>query len=114
MEASDPHHSEAGYRFGAGLMPGIAYAARVGGIARLIGTRPNAILAGQVRQRFPKLGKIRFLGWMLVGVLLAGSDLLVTWLYLAFVSTRFSSGPRPGAGQIGTRSRRDISGDVGC
>ena len=95
-------------------MLGVIDALGLGGRARLIGTLPNAISAGQVRRRFPEPGKNGFPGSMLVGVLLAGLDPLATWLCLAFVSIRFSSGPRPSAGQMGTRARRDISSDVGC
>jgi sodium-dependent dicarboxylate transporter 2/3/5 len=91
-ETSDSLDGEAGDSFGAGLMLGIAYAASIGGMATLIGTPPNVIFAGQVRQLFPALGEVGFLRWMLVGVPLAGIYLLLTWLYLAFVVMRFSSG----------------------
>jgi sodium-dependent dicarboxylate transporter 2/3/5 len=96
LETSDPHNREAGDNFGDGLMLGIAYAASIGGMATLIGTPPNAIFAGQVRQLFPGLGEVGFLRWMLVGVPLASVYLLLTWLYLAFIVMRFSSGPQPG------------------
>jgi sodium-dependent dicarboxylate transporter 2/3/5 len=98
LESSDPHNSAAGDNFGAGLMLGIAYAASIGGMATLIGTPPNVIFAGQVRQLFPELGEVGFLRWMLVGVPLAGVYLLLTWLYLAFVVMRFSSGLQPHKG----------------
>jgi solute carrier family 13 (sodium-dependent dicarboxylate transporter), member 2/3/5 len=95
LESSDPQNRAAGDNFGAGLMLGIAYAASIGGMATLIGTPPNMIFAGQVRQLFPELGEVGFLRWMLVGVPLAGIYLLLTWLYLAFVVMRCSSGLQP-------------------
>jgi sodium-dependent dicarboxylate transporter 2/3/5 len=98
LKSSDPQHSAPGDTFGAGLMLGIAYAASIGGMATLIGTPPNVIFAGQVRQLFPELGEVGFLRWMLVGVPLAGIYLLLTWLYLAFVAMRFSSGAHPAMG----------------
>jgi solute carrier family 13 (sodium-dependent dicarboxylate transporter), member 2/3/5 len=83
LESSDPQNRASGDNFGAGLMLGIAYAASIGGMATLIGTPPNVIFAGQVRQLFPELGEVGFLRWMLVSVPLAGIYLLLTWLYLA-------------------------------
>ena len=46
-----PH--EAGrFRFAAGLMLGIGYAASIGGVATLIGTPPNAIFAGVLEKNY--------------------------------------------------------------
>jgi solute carrier family 13 (sodium-dependent dicarboxylate transporter), member 2/3/5 len=98
LESSDPQNRASGDNFGAGLMLGIAYAASIGGMATLIGTPPNVIFAGQVRQLFPELGEVGFLRWMLVSVPLAGIYLLLTWLYLAFVVMRCSSGLQPDKG----------------
>ncbi len=73
------------YGFGIALMLGIAYAASIGGVATLIGTPPNAILAAAASEI---LGvEIGFLQWMVVGVpvvlvfLPVGWFLLVTFLY---------------------------------
>jgi len=77
VETSDPHNRAVGDNFKAGLMLGIACAASIGGMATLIGTPPNVIFAGQVRQLFPELGEVGFLRWMLVGVPLAGVYLLM-------------------------------------
>ncbi len=69
--------------FGLALMLGIAYGASVGGAATLIGSPPNAVLAGVASD---SLGvSIGFLEWMLVGVPLAVVFLAVTWLTLVFV-----------------------------
>ena len=63
--------------FGIALMLGIAYGASIGGAATLIGSPPNAVLAGVAASN---LGiDIGFLEWMLVGVPLATVFLFVTW-----------------------------------
>ncbi len=66
--------------FGLAVMLGIAYGASIGGAGTLIGSPPNAVLAGVAESN---LGvEIGFLEWMLVGVPLATVFLLVTWLLL--------------------------------
>ena len=71
---------------GTALMLGIAYAASIGGVATLIGTPPNAILAGAAEEL---LGiTIGFMEWMYVGVPLAGVMLGLCWILLCFVLFR--------------------------
>ena len=48
--------------FGICLMLGIAYAASIGGVATLIGTPPNAILAGMVEKLYGH--SISFSSWL--------------------------------------------------
>ncbi|KAB8154972.1 DASS family sodium-coupled anion symporter [Kordia sp. TARA_039_SRF] len=52
--------------FALSMMLGIAYAANVGGIATLIGTPPNVVLAGFMENEYNY--SISFLQWMLVGI----------------------------------------------
>lgn len=66
--------------FGTALMLGIAYAASIGGVATLIGTPPNAILAGVAEKNFGY--SIGFAQWMLFGVPLSVVMLSATWFYL--------------------------------
>lgn len=67
-------------RFGTALMLGIAYAASIGGMATLIGTPPNAVLAGVAAKT---LGvNLGFLEWMLFGLPLAAAFLAVAWVIL--------------------------------
>lgn len=69
--------------FGLALMLGIAYGASIGGAGTLIGSPPNAVLAGVAESN---LGiEIGFLEWMLVGVPLAALFLIVAWVTLIFV-----------------------------
>jgi sodium-dependent dicarboxylate transporter 2/3/5 len=96
-EPMEPRENDGGNGFGSVFMLAIAYAASIGGMATLIGTPPNLIFAGQVRQLFPELGEIGFLRWMLVGVPLAGVYLLLTWLYLGFIRLRVVPKATPAA-----------------
>jgi sodium-dependent dicarboxylate transporter 2/3/5 len=68
------------FNFGRGLMLGIAYAASVGGVATIIGTPPNTVMAGMVEKMF-KI-EIGFGQWMLFGVPLAVITLGLAWFFL--------------------------------
>jgi sodium-dependent dicarboxylate transporter 2/3/5 len=66
--------------FATALMLGIAYAASIGGVATLIGTPPNAILAGVLREQSGiTLG---FAQWMGFALPLSMLMLMIAWLYL--------------------------------
>lgn len=70
-------------KFGSALMLGIAYAASIGSLGTLIGTPPNALLAGAMSDR---LGiTIGFAQWMLVGVPVSVVMMAVTWFLLVKV-----------------------------
>ncbi len=71
------------FRFGIALMLGIAYSASIGGLATLIGTPPNAILAGVIESTFGI--SISFLDWMLFALPLSAVMLVLTWLYLTWI-----------------------------
>lgn len=63
------------------LLLGVAYASSIGGIATLIGTPPNALLAAFLEKAYQiKLG---FGQWMTLGVPLALSMLLLCWFWLS-------------------------------
>ncbi|MAV37690.1 MAG: anion transporter [Planctomycetaceae bacterium] len=65
--------------FGVCLMLGIAYAASIGGMATLVGTPPNALLASFLHQRGVSLG---FAEWMFFALPLATTLLVITWFLL--------------------------------
>lgn len=72
--------------FDKALLLGITYAASIGGVATLIGSPPNAIVAGVLDST---LGQpVTFGQWMAVGLPLALLLLPVTWAYLVFVAQR--------------------------
>lgn len=66
--------------FAKAVLLSIAYAASIGGIATLIGTPPNALLAAYLERSYQI--QLSFSDWMLFGVPLAISLLLVCWLWL--------------------------------
>ena len=66
------------------LLLGVAYGATIGGMATLIGTAPNAILAGFMEETYGI--QINFSSWMLVGLPLSALMLPVAWIVL----TRFA------------------------
>jgi sodium-dependent dicarboxylate transporter 2/3/5 len=72
------------FHFGIALMLGIAYAASIGGIATLIGTPPNAILAGIIENQFGQT--ISFLNWMIFALPLSIIMLIITWYYLTHIA----------------------------
>jgi sodium-dependent dicarboxylate transporter 2/3/5 len=67
-------------RFNKALMLAIAYAASIGGVATLIGTPPNLVFAGVVKDMYHT--EISFLQWFIVGFPLAVVLLLICWWYL--------------------------------
>jgi solute carrier family 13 (sodium-dependent dicarboxylate transporter), member 2/3/5 len=62
------------------MLLGIAYGATIGGIATLVGTPPNAFLAGFMLSTYNV--EIGFARWLLVGVPLTVVMLPITWLVL--------------------------------
>ncbi|GAB6190811.1 DASS family sodium-coupled anion symporter [Desulfocastanea catecholica] len=68
------------FAFGLNLMLGIAYAASIGGIATIIGTPPNTVLAGYLQKTYGY--EITFANWMKVGVPLVAIFLPLCWLWL--------------------------------
>lgn len=66
--------------FGRALLVGIPLAASVGGMGTIIGSAPNAIAVGATEE----LGRgVDFLEWMLVGVPISMTLILLSWLFLS-------------------------------
>lgn len=80
--------------FATALMLSIAYAASIGGVATLIGTPPNAILAGVIESNFSY--SIGFAQWMLFGVPISLSMLILCWLYLTRIAFKSEFAELPG------------------
>ena len=66
--------------FANAILLSIAYAASIGGVATLIGTPPNALLAAYLERNYQI--QLSFSDWMLFGVPLSVSLLVVCWLWL--------------------------------
>ncbi len=71
------------HRFQIAMMLGLAFAATIGGLSTLVGTPPNALLAGFMSENYGI--EIGFMEWMLVGVPISAVMLPLAWLVL----TRF-------------------------
>jgi solute carrier family 13 (sodium-dependent dicarboxylate transporter), member 2/3/5 len=69
--------------FALSLMLGIAYAASIGGLATLIGSPPNALLAGFMAETYGVT--VTFLQWMSIGVPLVVVTLPIAWVLLTRV-----------------------------
>lgn len=65
------------------LLLGVAYGSTIGGMATLVGTAPNAMLAAFVVENYDT--QINFVNWMLVGVPLSALMLPLAWLALTKV-----------------------------
>jgi sodium-dependent dicarboxylate transporter 2/3/5 len=81
--------------FGKALMLSIAYSASIGGMATLIGTPPNLVLAGVIKTNYDV--EITFLEWMTFGLPVSLILLSICWFYLTryafnFKNKSFSSG----------------------
>jgi len=81
--SKDQHHS----RFAALLMLAIAYAASIGGIGTLVGTPPNIVFAGIVRNTLPGYPEIDFVTWMKIGLPIVIIFLPLAWLYLVYIGS---------------------------
>jgi len=64
--------------FALSLMLGIAYAANVGGVATIIGTPPNLVLAGFMESEYGY--SISFVEWMMMGI--PFTCIMLTFIYL--------------------------------
>ena len=75
--------------FGKALMLGIAYSASIGGVATLIGTPPNLVLAGVISEIYGY--EITFSQWFLFGFPISIILLFFCWIYLTRVAYKFES-----------------------
>lgn len=90
---------------GKAIMLGTAYSASLGGIGTLIGTPPNAVLAGALNKMYNiELG---FAEWMIVGMPIAILGIFLAWLYL---QRRFklTNTDIPGAKEIIDQKQKEL------
>ncbi|AIF44192.1 DASS family sodium-coupled anion symporter [Virgibacillus sp. SK37] len=76
--------SKENFGFGKAMMLSIAYSASLGGIATLIGTPPNAALAGVIKEMYGI--ELSFASWMLFGVPIAWGFIFIVWFYLVKIA----------------------------
>lgn len=81
-QSIDPRNREP--NFGKAIMLGVAYAASIGGLGTLIGTPPNTIFVGVVRELYGI--DLSFATWMLFGVPISVLLLAAVWFYLVKIA----------------------------
>ncbi|SHK80797.1 SLC13 family permease [Halomonas caseinilytica] len=95
LEHSDPKELN---RFATALLLGIAYSASIGGVATLIGTPPNALLAGYLSDSMNiDLG---FAQWMLIGLPISIAMMVVAWWWLCRGDFQLATGGSESADMI--------------
>jgi solute carrier family 13 (sodium-dependent dicarboxylate transporter), member 2/3/5 len=91
-----PH--PAGGNFGVALVLGIAYGASIGGLATLIGTPPNALLAGFMLETYGV--EVGFAQWMAAALPLVLVALPLAWLVLTRVAFPVGAGSIAGGSDL--------------
>jgi sodium-dependent dicarboxylate transporter 2/3/5 len=94
----NPERRAMSERFATVLMIAIAYAATIGGMGTLIGTAPNAVLAGFMSETYGIT--VIFGEWMLVGVPTVAIMLPLTWLVLTRIAFPLRMPAVPGQAQM--------------
>lgn len=85
-------------QFGVCLVLAIAWSASMGGLGTLLGSPPNAIIAGYASE---ELGiEIGFVDWMLLGVPLSASFILIGWVLMTRALYRFELDEIPGGAAL--------------
>ena len=94
----DPIQDDNLARFGICLMLAIAWSATMGGLGTLLGSPPNAIVAGYAADELGR--KIGFLDWMLLGTPLAFTFILIGWVMMTRVLYPFKLAEIPGGREM--------------
>ncbi len=72
-------------RYSVAIFLGIAYAASIGGLATLVGTPPNLVFVKQLSILFPGAPDISFTEWMILGLPISLTMLVIAWTLLYFM-----------------------------
>lgn len=94
--------------FGKALMLSIAYSASIGGMATLIGTPPNLVLAGVIQETYGI--EISFTQWFIFGLPIAILLLAICWLYLTRIAFPIQIDEFPG----GRAEIKRLLDELGC
>ena len=92
--------------FGKALMLGIAYSASIGGIATLIGTPPNLVMAGVISEIYNY--EITFFKWFIFGFPISIILLFFCWYYITRVAYVFNQREFPGGRSEVNRLKTDL------
>ena len=92
--------------FGKALMLGIAYSASIGGIATLIGTPPNLVMAGVISEIYNY--EITFFKWFIFGFPISIILLFFCWYFITRVAYVFNQREFPGGRSEVNRLKNDL------
>ncbi len=92
-------------RIGTAIMLGIAYAASIGGMGTIIGTPPNLVLAGALKELLQY--ELNFINWMMIGVPLAVVFIFLVWILFVKIF-KLSSKDIPGADVVIAQKRKEL------
>ena len=92
--------------FGKALMLGVAYSASIGGIATLIGTPPNLVMAGVISEIYNY--EITFFKWFIFGFPISILLLFFCWYYITRVAYVFNQREFPGGRSEINRLKNDL------
>ncbi len=98
-------------RLAPAILLSVAYGASIGGLATLIGTPPNALLAAFAQESYGV--RIGFAQWMVVGVPISIVLGLLAWIILTRVAFRLPRGAPVSAGREALRGHLAELGPVG-
>lgn len=84
--------------FGIALVLSVAWSASIGGLGTLLGSPPNAIVAGYISRELGE--EVQFIDWMLLGVPLVVVFVALSWLLITRVLFRIDLEEIPGGKQM--------------
>jgi sodium-dependent dicarboxylate transporter 2/3/5 len=88
LQLEEEFGKEKTHSFTVGLMLGIAYSCSVGGLMTLVGTPPNLSFVRIFEILFPEAPPIAFGQWMVVGVPVGITMILISWFFITRVFYR--------------------------
>ena len=88
------------------LLLGVAYASTIGGMATLVGTAPNAMMAAFMQENYDV--SVDFASWMLVGLPLSLCLLPLAWLALTRIVFRVDFQTSPEGRALLRKARHDL------
>ncbi|MFC0341844.1 SLC13 family permease [Paracoccus niistensis] len=93
-------------RFGTCLVLAVGWAASIGGLGTLIGSPPNAIVAGYASSELGR--EIGFLNWMMIGMPLAFAFIFIAWFLMTRLLYRFDLPAIPGGREMIDQQIREL------
>ncbi|WP_201931817.1 SLC13 family permease [Nocardioides donggukensis] len=84
--------------FGVALVLSIAWAASIGGLGTLLGSPPNAIVAGYISTELGK--EVGFVQWMMLGLPIVVVFIAIAWLVITRLVFRFRLQEIPGGAEL--------------